>query len=601
MVFLSLIRNFACMKESRSSISQEEQRRYKRLLWALLLLAALVVATLLVLPHIPPSKEGMQRSTALLERSTFYEVSLDGQAMFQLSDNDNWTISRMSVNMQDTTVAHVEQVTGTWLRRTFQPFCRGRLMVAAADTSLWNTDKAARAAAALPDQREVLLRRIEAMEKRIEELQYFMKVHGVTDEGFNVVADWHQIATEELQNVRQVMEVLNDSTHLERMTVSLVQKYTLLHTNSAGQIQRIPCHIIKTAPEKGYCIVQTQNHWMPNPVSPQYNSTAVRALRHQHDSLLRLPKDTLNASLWMAADSTSYKGETNANWQPAGHGIMRSWNGKVYDGMWKDGKRHGFGISMDSDGRLRVGEWKEDVYQGERLMYTVEHVYGIDISRYQHEKGKKKYAIDWSRLRISSLGTLSKKRISGVVDYPVSFCFVKATEGTTIRNAYYVSDCMQARRRGIEVGSYHFFSLKSSPREQATAFLRYARFPKGDLPPVLDVEPTNAQIRAYGGTEKLLQAIRTWLQIVEQQVGVRPILYVNQGFVTKHLADATDMKRDYQVWIARYGEYKPDVRLAIWQLSPDGRVAGIRGEVDINVFNGYRDQYEEFLETHCIK
>ena len=118
---------------------------------------------------------------------------------------------------------------------------------------------------------------------------------------------------------------------------------------------------------------------------------------------------------------------------------------------------------------------------------------------------------------------------------------------------------------------------------------------------MLDVEPTNAQIRAYGGTEKLLQAIRTWLQIVEQQVGVRPILYVNQGFVTKHLADAADMKRDYQVWIARYGEYKPDVRLAIWQLSPDGRVAGIRGEVDINVFNGYHDQYEEFLETHCIK
>ena len=95
-------------------------------------------------------------------------------------------------------------------------------------------------------------------------------------------------------------------------------------------------------------------------------------------------------------------------------------------------------------------------------MYTVEHVYGIDISRYQHEKGKKKYSIDWSRLRISSLGTLSKKRISGIVDYPVSFCFVKATEGTTIRNAYYVSDCMQARRRGIHVGSYHFFSLKSS-------------------------------------------------------------------------------------------------------------------------------------------
>ena len=561
----------------------------------------LALAVLLTLPLAPPSEEGMQRSTALLERSTFYEVILDGQAMFQLSDNDNWTISRMSVNMLDTTVARVEQVTGTWLRRTFQPFCRGRLMVAAADTSLWNADKATRAAAALPEQRDVLVRRIEAMEKRIEELQYFMKVHSVTDEGFNVVADWYQIANDELQNIRKVVAMLDDSSHLERMAVRLVQKYALLQADTAGQMLRIPCHIVKTDPEKGYSIVQTQKHWMPDSVCPQYNTAAVRTLRHQRDSLLRMPKDTLNVSLWNATDSTFYKGETNASWQPTGHGIMRSWNGKVYDGMWQDGKRHGFGISMDSDGRLRVGEWKEDVYQGERPTYTVEHVYGIDISRYQHEKGKKKYSIDWSRLRISSLGTLSKKRISGVVDYPVSFCFVKATEGTTVRNAYYAADCQQARRRGIHTGSYHFFSLKSSAREQATAFLRYARFPKGDLPPVLDVEPTNAQIKAYGGTEKLLSAIRTWLQAVEQQVGVRPILYVNQSFVTKHLAEAHDIKRNYQVWIARYGEYKPDVRLAIWQLSPDGRVVGIRGEVDINVFNGYRDQFEEFLETHCIK
>ena len=51
------------------------------------------------------------------------------------------------------------------------------------------------------------------------------------------------------------------------------------------------------------------------------------------------------------------------------------------------------------------------------------------------------------------------------------------------------------------------------------------------------------------------------------------------------------------VWIARYGEYKPEVRLVFWQLCPDGRVSGITGEVDINVFNGYRDQLTSFLLT----
>ena len=52
--------------------------------------------------------------------------------------------------------------------------------------------------------------------------------------------------------------------------------------------------------------------------------------------------------------------------------------------------------------------------------------------------------------------------------------------------------------------------------------------------------------------------------------------------------------------IARYGEYKPDIRLTYWQLSPDGKVDGITGDVDINVFNGFHNTFEEFLEQECI-
>ena len=51
----------------------------------------------------------------------------------------------------------------------------------------------------------------------------------------------------------------------------------------------------------------------------------------------------------------------------------------------------------------------------------------------------------------------------------------------------------------------------------------------------------------------------------------------------------------YRVWIARYGEYKPDVKLIYWQLSPDGRVRGIHRLVDINVFNGYQDEWNEYI------
>jgi lysozyme len=99
----------------------------------------------------------------------------------------------------------------------------------------------------------------------------------------------------------------------------------------------------------------------------------------------------------------------------------------------------------------------------------------------------------------------------------------------------------------------------------------------------------------------MFRNIRTWLRLVEQRTGVKPILYVNQRFVNVYLSQAPDIKRDYRVWIARYSEYKPDVHLAFWQLCPDGRVAGIHPEVDINVFNGYQSQFEEFLANETIQ
>jgi lysozyme len=82
---------------------------------------------------------------------------------------------------------------------------------------------------------------------------------------------------------------------------------------------------------------------------------------------------------------------------------------------------------------------------------------------------------------------------------------------------------------------------------------------------------------------------------------VRPILYVNQRFVTHYLSEAPDLMENYLVWIARYGEYKPGVHLVMWQLSADGRVKGIRTDVDVNVFNGYEPQWEQFLKEETIK
>ena len=287
------------------------------------------------------------------------------------------------------------------------------------------------------------------------------------------------------------------------------------------------------------------------------------------DSLGRLiignwSTDTLRSGLRI--DSAGIYEGGFADDHAEGHGSYKSTAGHYFEGHWTADQREGFGLQLlenDVLTVLKTGLWQQDEFKGERMNYTSERIYGID--------------------------------------YPVSFCYIKSTEGISIRNKYYATDYAAARKHGIQAGAYHFFSTRTSGSAQAKYFIASTLFRKGDLPPVLDIEPSDGEINKMGGAKALFSNIRAWVQAVEKFCGVKPILYINQRFVNKWLPEAPDLKRDYKVWIARYGEYKPDVKLVMWQLSPDGRVKGITGEVDINVFNGYQAQFDEFIEKETIQ
>ena len=305
------------------------------------------------------------------------------------------------------------------------------------------------------------------------------------------------------------------------------------------------------------------------------------------------------------ADSTGiYMGDFS-RLKAEGHGALYQPDGSYSEGHWKNNLRQGFGVQLlrpyGDEPRLQAGEWSKNRFMGERMRYTTERIYGIDIAKYQHGKGRRAVPIHWDKLRITHVGKRGSNNVRGTADYPVSFVYIKSTEGTSIRNRFYLNDYTQARKHDIRTGVYHFWSVRTGGAEQATYFIRNTLFRNGDLPPVLDVEPTNAQIAQSGGVERLFREIRIWLKAVERHTGVKPILYVNQMFVNNHLSKQPDLKRDYRVWIARYSEYKPDVRLTYWQLCPDGRVAGIQGDVDINVFNGYKSQFDTFIQEETIK
>ena len=52
-----------------------------------------------------------------------------------------------------------------------------------------------------------------------------------------------------------------------------------------------------------------------------------------------------------------------------GKGILKSRNGRIYDGAFKKGKRCGYGIMTWRDGRSYEGEWKDDKQWGRGNMW----------------------------------------------------------------------------------------------------------------------------------------------------------------------------------------------------------------------------------------
>ena len=190
-------------------------------------------------------------------------------------------------------------------------------------------------------------------------------------------------------------------------------------------------------------------------------------------------------------------------------------------------------------------------------------VRGIDISHYQNR-------INWEKLCKDSIG-----------DAPVYFVFVKATEGESLRDDYFKKNFYDAKKNGLIRGAYHFFVPGVEPRRQANFFLKVAQLKPGDLPPMLDVEKLGNLT-----PEQLRHDVKVWLDVVEEAYGVKPILYSNLNFKLENLNSS--VFDAYPFWIAHYyvNEIKYDGKWAFWQHTDCGKVSGIKGLVDCNVFNG---------------
>lgn len=181
---------------------------------------------------------------------------------------------------------------------------------------------------------------------------------------------------------------------------------------------------------------------------------------------------------------------------------------------------------------------------------------GIDISRHQ---GK----IHWQEIKDNT---------------SLTFVYVKATEGSSIKDPYYNENIKKARRQGLKVGSYHFLTSYTTMKRQATLFLNTIDTQWQDLLPMVDIEEDGTKQWKRNTIQKNLAK---FISIIKKKTGKAPIIYTSEKYYLKNLYPEFNK---YQLFIANYTKEPSlkDAQYDIWQSSKHARVHGIWNWTDIN-------------------
>jgi GH25 family lysozyme M1 (1,4-beta-N-acetylmuramidase) len=168
------------------------------------------------------------------------------------------------------------------------------------------------------------------------------------------------------------------------------------------------------------------------------------------------------------------------------------------------------------------------------------------------------------------------------------FVMIKATEGISYVDPYYVGWVNECKSKGIPYGAYHYMDASMDPYEQADHCMKVVQDPQAPI--MLDVEVQEVRaaditdfmgrLEQQGFNPRLLYYPR-WLQ---QDTGIALWPFVARGWLIVSSAYVNAYSDSGVGWEV-YGEVTPSV----WQYSSSYLFNGQR--VDVNAYKGTKEEF----------
>lgn len=194
---------------------------------------------------------------------------------------------------------------------------------------------------------------------------------------------------------------------------------------------------------------------------------------------------------------------------------------------------------------------------------------GIDISRYQTH-------IDWEKVSLQ-----------------LDFVFIRASSGKQYKDPLFEEHYANANDFGIPASAYHYFVFNVNGTEQAENFLETIGDNSFELPLVIDVEEHPKYGRSTFNYQSTIKNLSDFIYTVEKKSGKEILIYTNKECYNKYIKHHFP---EHKIWICSFkDENILPPQWVFWQKTHTGKIDGIKGDVDIDVFNGNPDAWLTYI------
>ena len=204
------------------------------------------------------------------------------------------------------------------------------------------------------------------------------------------------------------------------------------------------------------------------------------------------------------------------------------------------------------------------------LLQNVDSSPGVDVSAYQG-------VIDWEQVAAS-----------GIEFAIIRLGYRGYESGKLVEDKYALDNLDGAAAAGLKVGAYFFSQALSN--EEVDAEIEFMLELLGDrqldMPVVLDWEIPAANARTARMDARTLTNMQLHFCKIMEQKGYRPMVYFN-WHQAENLYYLHELE-EFPFWLALYQDRMTfPWKVEMWQYTASGKVPGIAGDVDINVYMPY--------------